>query len=100
MQNDNLPLADDGLKISKQIFPLFRTGVNDLTSSVESEDQRLFRKTAKHDREPAIFQNMSRSFIAASGQIKIGNRFIIQTSEAIHSLWRKVDPSLIGGARR
>lgn len=53
--------------------------------TVESQNDRVAREAAKHDRHATVFQQMGTRLIAAACQIQISNRFRIETAKGVNS---------------
>jgi hypothetical protein len=83
-----------GLKPGIQIGPSRISGADYLAVAEEAENQRFLAKTAKHDRHPAIFEDMSGGFIAAANEVKKSDCFMVKAAKRIHPFGREINSSL------
>ena len=92
MKDDDLSRAgrDDINKLIR-IIPLRIARPNDFAAAVEAEDEGFIVEAAKHDGQSAIVENVSRRFVAAAGDVEIGDGAVIENSQRVQSLGRKVD---------
>ena len=78
-------------------LPISVAGADNATLSVKAEDEWLGVETAEHNRETAVTAQMCGGFIAAAGDVKIGDSAIVEAAKTVHAFGREIDATLPGG---
>ena len=83
-QND-LTCAWKRFEFSIEVIPSGIRARDGLTCSVESQDEGLLIETTEHESNAAVIAQVRRGFVAAAGQVQVGDRVLVENPKAVEA---------------